>query len=227
MDYTASTAIIGLVPFSDGRFFGRTLPTKPNIENPFLNYVKEKSASGAINTMEFGCSIGCVSLKVPFCFQGPGMHIGIDLSEEAIRAAKASMGLLSDHGLKKSCAFLPMNCFKILDKAPQYTGKITSIFSQNLIHFFNPAQVHQFFSNIAELLVPGGRAYICVDAPDIRYTADTYNATAEVSDNTFPGFVIEDYRTVDWGTLGFSRVTDSTESLCSKRGCRMYVNSFI
>lgn len=193
------------VQFNDGRFFGRTLPTKPDLEIPFLLFVKYKSKDSPVNTLELGCSEGLVSTKVPFCLNNPGKHLGIDLSEDALKQANSyAKQMLDPFKLKNTCSFLKMDCLKILEKAPKYRKKLTAIYSQNLIHFFNPAKTMEFFSIVDQLLAPGGKAFICADAPDIRYTADHYNEMAKNPENTFPGFMTKVNECVNWGTKGIS-----------------------
>lgn len=91
VEHISSSDVIHPVPAEKGKFFGRTLPLKPGFDYPFLQFVSMRATISGVNTMEFGCSEGFLSVLVPFCFQNAGKHIGIDISGPAIDMAKTKV----------------------------------------------------------------------------------------------------------------------------------------
>lgn len=60
----------------------------------------------------------------------------------------------------KTIKKIPGDCFEILEKNPDLKGRVDVILVKNLEHFFNPIQHQLFLKLIADLLAPGGKAFL-------------------------------------------------------------------
>lgn len=148
------------------QYFGKSFPTIPVIELPFLQHVREVSASNPRPvTMEMAASMGLVSWKVPFAFpeQG-GMHYANELSHSMMDNVFSQMmdARLGNHPeLMEKVMRLPGDCFNIPQSHPELLGVVNDLYVQNVEHFFNAAIHPKFIGLIESLLAPGGRAFLC------------------------------------------------------------------
>ena len=148
------------------QYFGKSFPTIPAIELPFLQWVREVSANNQNPvTMELAASMGLVSWKVTFAFpEHGGRHYANELSHSMMDNVFPQMmdARLKNHPeLRERITPLPGDCFHIPQSHPELLGVVNGLYVQNLEHFFNAAIHPKFIALIESLLAPGGRAFLC------------------------------------------------------------------
>lgn len=162
------------------RYFDEIFPTIAAIELPFLQFVHDISRQKSPVTMEIAAATGFVSWKVPLAFETDGMHYANELSpvmneefDENIKLFTKGNGTDSKgNDLSLSIIKLPGSCFEILHRNPELKNKVDAVYVQNLEHFLNPIQHQQFINLIANLLAPGGQAFLC--APSFAFDGEDH-----------------------------------------------------
>ncbi len=147
-------------------YFGKSFPTIPAIELPFLQWVREVSANNQNPvTMELAASMGLVSWKVPFAFpETVGMHYANELSHfmmDNVFPQMMDVRLKNHPELMEKVMRLPGDCFDIPQHYPALLGEVKALSVQNLEHFLNAETHPKFIGLIESLLAPGGRAFLC------------------------------------------------------------------
>ncbi|MGL5784665.1 MAG: hypothetical protein ACRCYZ_04295 [Alphaproteobacteria bacterium] len=176
------------------QYVGRTFRTLP-FEVEFLRHIKNISDTKKPVTLEIAAAFGLVSWKVPFCFgEKGGTHYVNDLNFSAMEQGYDSVinqRLRETPTLKEMLVKLPGNCFDIPQTNPHLLGKVDAIYVQNLDHFFNPEDHQRYMRLLADLLAPGGRAFLCAHSFIFKKSDPLYNLYLErkkVGD-LYPGFV--------------------------------------
>lgn len=164
-------------------------PSLTTIELAFLQMVHEISLYKIPITLEIGAGSGRVSGKVPLAFErGEGMHFMNDINSklsfnEEYLALYRTLGWLSepriiqnpilahdpltegfDSFVSKNLKKLTITGFNL--PLLKMAGTVDLIYVQNLEHLFSPEQHHIFLETIADLLNPGGYAYLSAVGPD-------------------------------------------------------------
>lgn len=161
-----------------GTYFGCTFPRDSTFLSQFLSFVHRASTKSTICTLEIGCAMGDISSLVPLAFANDSHHFGIDLSAPALSIAKrVSKRRLSDLGLDHLLSYKEMSAFNIKEEFKE--GELTAIYMQNVLHYFNPKQVVQFFQSVEFLLKKGGRIFIEAMSTDCKVSSDVYERNKE------------------------------------------------
>jgi len=178
----------------DNRFFGKTFPSMWGIELPFLQFVNQQSRGKSVKTLEVAAGAGFVSWKVPFAFEGDGLHLATDLSESMIYGPfKDTISKrLDGTDLKDKLQAKVCDIFDLLTKFPELEGTFDAIYVQNLEHFFNPIKHQEFLKIISRLLTNGGKAFLSSHSQFYK-TPDTDAYNIHVSQNRkndpYSGFI--------------------------------------
>jgi SAM-dependent methyltransferase len=130
-----------------------TFPASPDDQLPFLQYIsKIKDAK----VLEFGCSNGRMVWKI---LLAGGKVFANDLQKNQVEKVK---NLIKDR-LPHKIADLETdygNALTILERHPQIKESFDAIYSQNLIHYFDPEQVNKFCAILYDSLKPGGKVHL-------------------------------------------------------------------
>jgi len=164
-----STKLAVSITNDDGitQYFGKMFPTIVAIELPFLQYVHEVSKHKKPTTLEVAAGAGYVSWKVPYAFENGGTHYANELSSKMLGRFDQIIDLgvlgsdIQGKPLKSYIQKIQGSCFDILNSHPELKEKIDVIYGQNVEHFFNPEQHSAYLELIADLLAPGGQAFLC------------------------------------------------------------------
>ncbi len=137
--------------------------------------------------------MGLVSWKVPYAFEHGGTHYANELS---LTEMNSHFDMIIDafvsSDLKSSIVKIPGSCFNISTTHPELGESIDALYAQNLEHFFNPMEHYLFLELVADLLAPGGYAFLC--AQSFRFGIDTTHPLRELYNRyklgnvKYPGF---------------------------------------
>lgn len=158
-----SRELIGIEKAMFTKHRGHVFPTQAAIELPFLQRVHSVSLVKKAITLEMAAASGLVSWKVPYAFErNNGEHYANELSSKMLKNLDTTLNeRISDPRLRDSIVIVPGSCFSILNQHPELRESVDAIYVQYLEHFFNPFEHALFLELLADLLAPGGCAYLC------------------------------------------------------------------
>jgi len=170
--------------------FGNVYRSIAAVELPFLKFVRDLSQEKHVQTLEIGGGLSLVLWKLPFAFseEHGGQHHFNELSREMVgkfTGALLDQRFSSKSDLRKNISIVPGDCFRVLS---DLFGIIDAVYVQNLEHYFSPKQHQEFMDLIEKLLVPGGKAFLCSNAPTNNKKFLKFWNQRKQEKDLYPGF---------------------------------------
>lgn len=162
-----------------------TFQVLPFIQFQFFTDLYNFNTKGeAANMIELGASNGRVAWKA--LLTGTKV-VANDLYSNQIKEAHAFIKTNIPHKHDNFSSIVG-DLFDILKNAPEHKNHFDFVYSQNVIHFFNPSQCETFAHVVWDLLKPGGKAYITAQ------TFATITSLAQSEQGDIPQQYMEKYR---------------------------------
>ncbi len=175
------------------------------------------------HVLEIGC---CFGLKTALIAHSPASVVALDLDKGHVAAAQKQFQSLAESHPKFGDVLFVQGSF--LDKDLESVGgqPFDAVMIESVLHFLSPEEVRQGLQRLHSFLKPGGKLYITVSSPYLKYLAEAYEenkAHGSEWPGFFPdpekvhpvcGFLRKPYHTFDQATLerelkaqGFSIMT--------------------